>query len=486
MRIPFSPPPGLNSDDTTFAAEGRYADGSNVRFWRGKPQVIRGSLIIVNTAMSSTPRRIAYHTGSGGTTYGHIGCDNHLYHYNGAGSLTAVTPAGFASSGGSEWSLQQFGDKLLAANHGGNNSDKKLYEKNLSGTSAATLVAAAPTGIRAMLVTAERQCLVFGCTEEGSGTFNPACIRGSDLEDYSDWTTTSSNNAFEHILDGGGVIQDAKIIGPYVAVWTNRSLWLGQFIGDPGQTYRFDKVADIGVYSLGQGKSVVLRGATAYWLSPERVFYQWTPGTLPVPIPCPISKAFRDEFGPHTNRIHGAQIGRFNEVWWFHSSVSDFVSYGNECSRYVAFNIEDGTWFRGLMRRTAMWDGDDLGRIVTTNLDDKKLLEHEASSPDISFDWHIQSADQYLDEGETESMIRGIFPDFEDQVGDVSLTVYVRQRPQSSATTKGPYTLSTSTTKKDFRASGKVVAVKVSGTGATSYMRLGKPSFDVVSTGKRA
>jgi len=42
MRIPLDLPPGLNGDDTSFAGNGRWADGSNVRFRLGRAQVIGG------------------------------------------------------------------------------------------------------------------------------------------------------------------------------------------------------------------------------------------------------------------------------------------------------------------------------------------------------------------------------------------------------------------------------------------------------------
>ena len=42
MRFTLDPPPGLAADDTSFAAAGRWADASNVRFWRGRAQVIGG------------------------------------------------------------------------------------------------------------------------------------------------------------------------------------------------------------------------------------------------------------------------------------------------------------------------------------------------------------------------------------------------------------------------------------------------------------
>ena len=54
MRIPFDPPPGLISDDTTFAARGSWEDGSNIRFWRGRPQTIAGWISLSN---ETVPRK---------------------------------------------------------------------------------------------------------------------------------------------------------------------------------------------------------------------------------------------------------------------------------------------------------------------------------------------------------------------------------------------------------------------------------------------
>src|SRR5690606_24438452 len=42
MRTTLEPPPGLVGDDTSFAGAGRWRDGSNVRFWLGRAQVIGG------------------------------------------------------------------------------------------------------------------------------------------------------------------------------------------------------------------------------------------------------------------------------------------------------------------------------------------------------------------------------------------------------------------------------------------------------------
>lgn len=58
MRIPLDLPPGINGDDTQLAAKGRWADGSNVRFRLGKPEVIGGWESLISTALTGACRSI--------------------------------------------------------------------------------------------------------------------------------------------------------------------------------------------------------------------------------------------------------------------------------------------------------------------------------------------------------------------------------------------------------------------------------------------
>lgn len=56
MRAVLSIPPGLNSDDTTYRASGRWADSNNVRFDRGAPQTIGGWESIVTDPLAGVCR----------------------------------------------------------------------------------------------------------------------------------------------------------------------------------------------------------------------------------------------------------------------------------------------------------------------------------------------------------------------------------------------------------------------------------------------
>jgi len=484
MLTPFAPSPGLDSDDTSFSAQGRWSDGNNVRFHNGQPQVVGQYEKVFSDALTF-PNTLFAFTRSGATNLAIGTQDNGFLISTNNASPVDRSPASVPTSVGF-WAFAAWGSTLLAVPTGGT-----LYEQ--SGTSAATAVAASPDNITTMLVTSQRQVLAFGCNEEVSGTFNGLCIRGSDLEDYTDWTTTSTNNAFEHILDGVGVIMGAALVGDYVAVWTNTSLYMGQFIGDPGQAYRFDKVDDdCGL--IGQ-RAVTVAGGAAYWVDNNLNLRLWSPGALVQTVPCPVSRSFNIfSYGVARNNFVICHVPKFNEIW--------ICCRGGANSLNIAVSLKDGTWFKSDIPILMMISSDLLyhpsGVASSTYFSDGIYVYGAECNGAVTAEgptsWFLQSSEYYLDNSRRRIMVRGVIPDFailssaNDTTNDaaVTLTLTLRDRPQSTAVTK-TYTIAAHATKKDFRASGKIAAVKLSGSSASSNreMRIGKLLFDVVPMGER-
>ena len=80
-------------------------------------------------------------------------------------------------------------------------------------------------------------------------------------------------------------------------------------------------------------------------------------------------------------------------------------------------------------------------------------------------------------------MLKGIWPDFEGQVGPVNLTVITRKYPQATEVEHGPYVLTPGRSKKDFRATGRVARIKLSASSSPSFVRVGKPEFEAEGAG---
>lgn len=91
MRIPLDIPPGLVGDETSFSAAGRWADGSNVRFWRGRPQVIGGWEALSSEAVTGVCRKVLAWTDKAATLNVAFGTHNALQVWIG-GSLSDITP----------------------------------------------------------------------------------------------------------------------------------------------------------------------------------------------------------------------------------------------------------------------------------------------------------------------------------------------------------------------------------------------------------
>jgi hypothetical protein len=498
FQIELAPPPGLNSDDTSFDRPGQWIDASNIRWGLdGKPETL-GYVIPLMTggAVQTAPNALgmfAMNYGASVTPALIIGTDTKLYVANTSVGLNDVTPAS-APTSIRNWSFAAWGNQLLACPTASSGSlGLGLFVTDLS--TPATLIATAPAVVDYMLVTPERQVLAFSCSEEVSGTYNPLCIRGSDLEDYTSWTASTTNNAFEHILTASGKIVGAKCIGGYVAVWTTSALFMGQFIGDPSQTYRFDLVAE-GCGMVAPNAAAVLNGV-AYWMTRDHNFMRWAPGALPEELPCPISAEFRanivtsntvDQF-----RTYAVTNGQFNEVWWFYQDLRD-----NPGRRYIAYSARTNGWFRGQLDRWAAFDAPFL-YYPTFSINHARwrpfiavdgsgnIYSHEYeggafTSVAVSVPWFVQAGDQYMSDGRVRVMVQRMTPDFKTQTADVSVTFYTKDFPQSTAVTQGPYTLTAGAEKKDFLFSGMTISVKFSGTG---QWRMGKPVFDAVTMGER-
>lgn len=500
MRVPFDPPAGLVANETIYSVPGAWADADKMRFVDGRLQTIGGWQLAFDHSLTGVCRNILGWTNIAGVQNIAFGTHNALQVHVG-GTLADITPAGLApgavdTSGGGPgygtgtygsgtysvpsslftlrtWSLDTWGETLLAVPRGGT-----IFQwMNEVGTAAAS-VANAPSEISAMLVTPERQILALGCNEELSNDFNPLCVRGCDIEDPTDWTTSASNNAFEHMLEGGGHIVSGRMVGPYVAVWTDSALHQGQFLGNPEQTYRFDRI-DSNCGLIGPNAACVL-GGIAYWIGKDKQVRAWAPGLRPSIVQCPISKDFEDNLhSEQAAKIVAVSNSRFNEVWFFYPDSRD----GDENSRFIALSVSSGAWFRGRLARTAACDSGVFSNPLAATAEGEVFHQEVGSDANgEALSWRALSTGYYLDEGEQILQIQRVRPDFRDQGQAIALSVRMRDAPQMPTRSYGPFALEPLAEKRDFRASGSIVELEFTGTG---HVRFGKPTFDAIPTGKR-
>lgn len=502
MRIPLTIPPGLDSDDTSYAASGRWADGNNVRFWRGQAQVIGGWERLMGERLNGVCRRILAWTDQGGGLQLAFGTHAGLEVLSG-GVQAEITPQGLQpgpvdGAGGRgfgtgtyssgtystpsladyfprTWSLAAWGQNLIASPRGGG----IFIWRNDPGQRAESL-AGAPGRVSAMLVSATDQVFALGCEEEVSRAFNPLCIRHSSIRDPESWTTRADTTAREYVLPGGGRIVGACNLGPGMLVWTDHALFLGSFVGALNQPWRFDRLGEqCGL--IGPNAATVV-GQTAYWLGPDYRFRRCVAGGEPEVLVCPIAGDMVSHFATsQEDKVVASSNTAFQEVRFDYPDSRD----GFENSRYLSLSLSDGVWSRGQMARSAFLDaGPQANPIGVSPAGECFWHERGHSADGAPFGWHIETADNFQSGGEL-SFVRGVWPDIGDQLGPISLTLSGRMAPAGPEVCRRTVSLAAGAEWVDLRASARIFRVKFSGDGAPTRGRLGSPVFDIVATGRR-
>lgn len=373
------------------------------------------------------------------------------------------------------WSMGAWGENLVACPRGGT-----IYQWTNNAASKATAVAGAPSKVKAIMVSATDQLFALGCNEEVSGVYNPMCLRHSSVRNITQWTTGASTTAREYILPGGGEIVMGKTCGPYLLIWTTHALFVGTFVGNLGQPWRFDRVGER--CGLIGPQACMVVGQRAVWLSPDLQFRSYALGGDVQIIECPIRKDMVANItASQSDKVVASGISKYNEVRFDYPDARD----GFENSRYLAVSLEDGAWYRGQMARTAMCDAAPSENPIGVTYDGYAYWHERGNSADgAPFSWYIESSEVYLDESIT-TMVRGLWPDVSNQVGPWNLTLFTRLKPQGEVRTFGPYSIAATDYKTDIRASGRLFRMRFSGNAAPTGGRMGRPIFDTQPSSKR-
>ena len=245
------------------------------------------------------------------------------------------------------WSLDNFGEDLLAAPSGGS-----LYHWDLSlgTTSRAVLVEEAPATIQYMLVSPEaRHVITFGAGTGNAvapGDPDKLLIRWASSENFEDWVPTSINTAGDLRLDKGSEIVTAIESRGDIIIMTDESLHAMQFIG--GALVFSLRHLGQSVAIIGPNGGVDVNGIVFFMGEDDFLIYD---GVLRV-LDCDVrNQVFDDLNGGQGFKVFASVNKLFTEVWWVYPQ---FASETND--RYVKFNYKDLVWDFGTLERTAFHD----------------------------------------------------------------------------------------------------------------------------------
>lgn len=413
-----------------------------------------------------------------GTGYGIGG-----YGLGGYGVGTAITPAVGTPIAATDWTLDNFGEILIACPINGTLFQPIYQYDPLSGAPIASVISTAPPLNDGIFVAMpQRQIVAWGSTE--TGIQDPLLIRWSDAGNLNVWVGQITNQAGSFRIPKG-----SKIIGCMQApqqglIWTDLGVWSMQYIG-PDLVYSFNEI--------GSGCGMIARKAAGslngivYWMGPSQFFMLGGDGVSP--IACPVwDVIFQNLDQTNLTKIRVAANSRFGEISWFYPSLSG----GGEVDSYVKYNTYLQAWDYGTLGRSAWIDQSVLGPPIGADPQTLFLYQHETSpnadgQPLLS---NFTTGYYSIGDGDMKTYVDQIWPDFKYGTfnsvknATVNLTFNVTDYPGQTPQTFGPYAMTQSVTWLSPRFRGRLVSLNISSSDIDSFWRIGALRYRYSPDGK--
>ena len=489
--IPLKIPPGVYRNGTEYQAIGRWYDSNLVRWFENTLRPIGGWRKKSTSAMTGLCRGLIAWRDNSANRYAAAGTQSKLYAMNALGVVKDITPSGLtagsvnatATTGygyslygnstygtarvdtglvpATTWSLDTWGEYLVACS----STDGKLYEWQLGFTTPtlAAVITNAPTSCAALMVTSERIMFALGA----SG--NPRLVKWSDQENNTTWTAAATNQAGDFEIATVGALKCGKRVRGVNILFTDTDAHVASYIGLP-YIYSFEKVGSgCGVISA---QAVAAIDTSAMWMSKSGF---WSYDGFVKPMQCDVGDyIFNNINYSQASKVYAVHNSAYGEVTWLYPSLSS-----NENDSYVTYNYREGTWYFGLMERTA---GTDSGVFVNPMMvsTDGYIYDHEVGYTYDSVSPYAQSGPIELGNGDNVMAVRSVIPD-EQSLGEVAISFTARLYPTSAETSYGPFSAKAPT---DARFSGRSVKMKVAGNVLGDW-RVGVMRLEATTAGKR-
>ena len=425
------------------------------------------------------------------------------------------------------WVLDNYGTKLIALIYNGACFEWDAAAAGSTSTRA-TRIANTPYASRHVLgSTPDRHLVFFGTQptiDSDTNTYpqDDMFIRFSNQEsiDQSDsYTVTANNTAGTQRLAAGSMIMGAKRGRDAIYVWTDTSLFLMRFVGQPF-TFSFEQ-AGTNCGLLGKNACVEVDG-TSYWMS-ENGFFMYD-GQLKS-MPCLVEDYVYDALNSTPKDLVNCGLNNlFGEINWFYCSSGSSVVDRVVTYSYVESKMHKRPiWTTGTLDRTA-WadsavfdkphacnydDSDNASFDVTGNTDGTTIYYEQETGTDqvdaggaittvaaniLSGDFDItqrrSSTGQVIGmpdlrgDGEYIMKIRRFIPDFISQTCNTQISLLTKNFPSDSATTTS-FTIDPTTDKIDTRVRARSIALKVANTASAEDWKLGTFRLDIQPDGRR-
>jgi len=390
----------------------------------------------------------------------------------------------------SSWNLNLWGEDLIATVRGGG-----IFYWDTSATVAtrASLVSSIAGALHVPAIATvttvsfpDRHFIAGGCSEyAGGGNLDEMLIRWSDQEDFTDFGPTSTNSAGDQRLEVGTKIVAIVPAREETVISTDEAIYGMTFVGPPF-IFSFRLLAtDCGAGGLNTMISI---DGNVFWMG-KRNFFRYD-GVVKE-LPCSVQYFVFDRM--QTRYIDKVVCGHnkaFKEITWFYVSNDNSAGTVNpENDSYVTYNYAENAWSIGTMDRT-VWSDSFGARNVPFAFDPSGFLyNHETGTSDngAAMEAFVESSPSEIpNTGQNLYLVDKVIPDVT-MSANTSLNLFLNTRkyPNSPDVQKGPFNITSTTTKLSTRAKGRQMSMKLSSSGTQDDWSLGTFRVNATEDGLR-
>ncbi len=396
------------------------------------------------------------------------------------------------------WSQDNFGEDLIINVRDGGiyywDATNGLTTRAVNITDLGGATKAPQVAKQIMVSDRDRHIIAFGCDSESTpGTQDALTIRFSSQESFTDWETRTDNTAGELRLGSGSEIVLAVETRQQIAVFTDTTLYVMQFLGAP---FTFGISAISENITIAGPKAAVAVGDAVFWMGVSE-FYVYDGAVRQ--LPCTVRDFIFDNINTFQQAKSVAGLNaEHSEIWWFYPRGNS-----DQLDNYVVYNYAEQSWYYGSFARTAWIDRGIFSFPIAAHTDGY-LYAHETGFDDgttnpasaiVSF---IDSSPLDIGDGEQFSFINRMIPDvsFKESTASlpsINIELKVRNAPngeylQSSTQTFVDTVTASSSEKTEqlyYRMRGRQMRLKFTSDDLGVDWRIGSNRLDVKPDGRR-
>lgn len=380
-----------------------------------------------------------------------------------------------------EWSIDNWGEDMVACYING-----PIYEWTppVSLGNNAEIISGAPIINHSIFVAMPQRQIVALASESG-GNHDPNLVRWCDVDDFNDWTASTTNQAGSYRIPTGSGIVGGFQCNLQGLIWTNVDMWVMQYIGYP-LVYGFTKVGT--GCGLIATRAAAILGQIVVWMSQEG-FFIYYPGAGVQALPCSVwDYVFEDLNTIQVEKITAAANSLFNEIEFYFPSISGGTGENDKYAKVNLLNPANPIWDVGTLSRLAWIDESVLGPPIGSD-PNGFLMQHETSNyADGAFlDAWAETGYAEISNGDYRTFTDMIIPDFKLDGPDpeIDFTLKFTNYPNDTPKVKGPYTVDSSTRYLRPRARARQLALRMGAASAGTFWKLGNVRYAGAPDGRR-